>query len=203
MALARDDAVDDDLAARRAITSGHDAPNGLCVEVRQARREASSLSFFAVGSLSTLPSFCSTIGVMTMLFAPSSFICSRISCSAPLPMASIAITDATPKRMPSDVSPARSLLWATASAAVPALNARCAMSACSRDAGGAGARPIPRRSVATISPWLRRGRERAWRWPRRRPSRCRTSRAASPPWRCRHRCPAATIGLQAGNDAPS
>ena len=30
--------------------------------------------FFA-SSLSTFPSFCSTIGVMTMLFAPSSFIC--------------------------------------------------------------------------------------------------------------------------------
>jgi len=33
-------------------------------------------------------------------------------------MASMAMTDATPKRMPSDVSAARSLLCATASAAV-------------------------------------------------------------------------------------
>ena len=68
------------------------------------------------------PSFCSMMGVMMMLFEPRSFICSRISCSAPLPIASIAITEATPKRMPSDVRPARSLLWATASMAVRMLN---------------------------------------------------------------------------------
>ena len=67
-------------------------------------------SFLAVGSLSTLPSFCSTIGVMTMLLAPSSFISSRIACSAPLPMASIAITDATPNRMPSEVKPGAQLI---------------------------------------------------------------------------------------------
>ena len=110
---------------------GNRALDRLGVEIRQARRE--SLLRLLASSLSTLPSFCSTIGVMTMLFAPSSFICSRISCSAPLPMASIAITDATPNRMPSDVRPARSLLCATASAAVPPLNRTCANMARARD----------------------------------------------------------------------
>src|SRR5437762_7808765 len=73
----------------------------------------------------TGPSFCSTSGVIITLLEPSRRSCSRISCSAPLPMASIAMTDATPKRMPNDVRPARSLLCPTASAAVRALNATC------------------------------------------------------------------------------
>src|SRR5947209_4751726 len=79
-----------------------------------------------LSSLSTFPSFCWMIGVTTMLLAPRRRICSRISCSAPLPMASMAMTEATPKRMPNEVRPARSLLWPTASAAVRALKATCA-----------------------------------------------------------------------------
>ena len=94
-----------------APTSGIVVLDRLRVEIREARREPLRLLLRRRLS-STLPSFCSTIGVMTMLFAPSIFICSRISCSAPLPIASIAMTDATPNRMPSDVRPARSLLCA-------------------------------------------------------------------------------------------
>src|SRR5205823_6262353 len=52
----------------------------------------------------------------------------------------IAITDATPKRMPSDVRLARSLLCATASAAVLPLNSRCATIRRTRD-GVPGASP--------------------------------------------------------------
>src|ERR1035437_5168626 len=74
-------------------------------------------------------SFCSTIGVIITLFEPSSFICARISDSAPFPIASIAITEATPKRMPSEVSDARSLLWPTASTAVRMENVTCAVNA--------------------------------------------------------------------------
>src|SRR5690349_12022145 len=103
--------------------------------------------FFPSSLSATFPSFCSTIGVMTMLFAPRSFIWSRISFSAPLPMASIAITDATPNRMPSDVRPARSLLCATASAAVRALNARWATSARKRDCPSVGEGDIASRSA--------------------------------------------------------
>src|SRR5690606_37537760 len=40
---------------------------------------------------------------MMMLFTPTIFICSRISCSAPFPMASMLITAATPKIIPSAV----------------------------------------------------------------------------------------------------
>src|SRR2546429_5917564 len=70
----------------------------------------------------TVPSFCSTRGVITTLLEPSRRSCARISCSAPLPMASMAMTDATPNRMPSEVSEARSLLRPTASTAVWSVN---------------------------------------------------------------------------------
>src|SRR2546430_2875566 len=81
-------------------------------------------NFFAslVGSASAGPTFCSTRGVITTLLEPSRRSCARISCSAPLPMASMAMTDATPNRMPSDVREARSLLRPTASTAVWSVN---------------------------------------------------------------------------------
>ena len=50
-----------------------------------------------------------------------------ISNSAPRPMASMAITEATPNRIPSEVSPARTLLWPTASNAVRRLKTTCPM----------------------------------------------------------------------------
>src|SRR5687767_4905558 len=50
-------------------------------------------------------------------------------------MASIAITDATPKRMPSEVSDARSRLWPTASSAVRKLNVARATNARHRARG--------------------------------------------------------------------
>jgi hypothetical protein len=78
-------------------------------------------------------SFCSTSGVTTTLFEPRSFICSRISASAPLPMASMAITEATPNRMPSEVRAARSVLWPTASRAVLTLNRRARLAADTRE----------------------------------------------------------------------
>jgi hypothetical protein len=104
------------------------------------------LGSFAPSSFAS-SSFCFTIGVMTMLLEPNRRICSRISCSAPFPIASIAMTDATPKRMPSDVSPARSLLCPTASIAVRMLKAACAVSCwrASRQVGkpsGTGAIPF-------------------------------------------------------------
>src|SRR3989442_2095782 len=52
------------------------------------------------------------------LLEPSSRSCSRISRSAPLPMASMAMTEATPNRMPSEVRKARSLLCCSAATAV-------------------------------------------------------------------------------------
>ena len=110
--LAREQRVEDDLRARR-LDARQSSLDALRVERRSAPARTSSRP--SCRSSSTSPSFCSTIGVITTLFEPSSRICARISCSAPLPMASIAITDATPNRMPSDVSAARSLLCPTAS----------------------------------------------------------------------------------------
>src|SRR4051794_28640447 len=102
-----------------------------------------------------------------MLFAPRSFICARISCSAPLPIASMAITDATPNRMPSEVRLARSLLCTTASAAIPELKTTCARIARARvesAAADAGS------GIAVIRSGLRL--ERRWcgrrRWSGRR-----------------------------------
>src|SRR3954469_24609315 len=99
-----------------------------------------------------------------MLFDPSTFICSRISCSAPLPMASIAITDATPKRMPSDVRLARSLLCTTASAAMPPLKRMCVASARARDGAGApgSSATAVTGSALRLRRWCRRGSDR-WR----------------------------------------
>src|SRR5438093_83162 len=64
------------------------------------------------------PSLCSTSGVIIRLLEPSRRSCSRISRSAPLPMASMAMTEATPNRIPSEVRKARSLLCRSASTAV-------------------------------------------------------------------------------------
>ena len=74
-------------------------------------------SFFAELS-STFSSFCSTTGLITMLFTPTRRICSRISLCAPLPTASMAITAATPKIIPRAVSNDRTLFAITASTAI-------------------------------------------------------------------------------------
>jgi len=53
----------------------------------------------------------------TMLFVPMSFMRSRMDCLAPVPMASMAITAATPNKIPSPVSKARRRFAMTASIA--------------------------------------------------------------------------------------
>ncbi|OPZ96090.1 MAG: hypothetical protein BWY70_01841 [Bacteroidetes bacterium ADurb.Bin408] len=63
----------------------------------------------------------STIGVISMLFKPTSLIWFKISCLAPLPIASMAITAATPKIIPRAVSTALNLLAIMASSAISIL----------------------------------------------------------------------------------
>ena len=202
MAFARDDAVDDDFAAR-AATSGIVAANGFGVEIREAGRESLGC-FFEFGSVSTLPSFCSTIGVMTMLFAPSSlhllenFLLGAVAdrehrddrrdaeqnAERREPRAQLVVGDRL----------SRGAGWRTS---------MCAISFWARDGGGA---PGSRQSSPRVSPWAWRSVRCGCRLRRRRRrgSLCaglalRLGSEASRSWRYRRWYPARRR-LEARND---